>query len=51
MFRVQVFGFRIWGFPKRRGTILGVPIIRTIVFRGLYWGLLILGNYHLDVRV
>ena len=37
----------IWGFPKSRGTILGVPIIRTIVFRGLYWGPLILGNYHL----
>ena len=28
----------IWGFPKIRGTILGVPIIRTIVFGGLYWG-------------
>ena len=26
------------GFPKIRGTILGVPIIRTIVFGGLYWG-------------
>ena len=21
-----------WGFPKIRGTLLGVPIIRTIVF-------------------
>ena len=21
--------FRIWGFPKIRGTFLGVPIIRT----------------------
>ena len=28
----------IWRFPKIRGTILGVPIIRTIVFWGLYWG-------------
>ena len=36
-----------WGFPKIRGTILGVPIIRTIVFWGLYWGPLILGNYHI----
>ena len=27
----------IWGFPKSRGTILGVPIIRIIVFWGLYW--------------
>ena len=25
-----------WEFPKIRGTILGVPIIRTIVFWGLY---------------
>ena len=29
------------------GTFLGVPIIRTIVFWGLYWGSSILGNYHL----
>ena len=27
-------------------TILGVPIIRAIIFWGLYWGPLILGNYH-----
>ena len=28
-----------WGFPKIRGTLLlGVPIIRTILFWGLYWG-------------
>ena len=32
----------IGGFPKIRITFLGVPIIRTIVFWGLYWG-----NYHL----
>ena len=25
------------------------PIVRTIVFGGLYWGLLILGNYHIRV--
>ena len=37
----------IWGFPKIRGTFLGVPIIRTIVYWGLYWGTLILGNYHI----
>ena len=37
----------IWGFPKIRGTILGVPIIKSIVFGGLYWGPLILGNYHM----
>ena len=38
-------GFPLWGFPKIRGTILGVPRIRTIVFWGLYWGPPILGNY------
>ena len=26
----------IWGFPKIRGTILGIPIIRTFVLGGLY---------------
>ena len=26
---------KIWGFPKTRGTLLGVPIIRTIVFFNL----------------
>ena len=36
-----------WGFPKIRGTFLGVPIIRTIVYWGLYWGPPILGNYHM----
>ena len=30
------------------GTFLGVPIIRTIVFWGLYWGPPILGNYHIE---
>ena len=38
-------GSPIWGFPKIRCTILGVPIIRTIV----YWGTLILGNYHINL--
>ena len=27
--------------PKTRGSILGVPMIRIIVFWGLYWGPLI----------
>ena len=40
----------IWEFPKIRGTILGIPIIRTIVFWGLYWGPLILGNYHIHKK-
>ena len=35
------------GFPKIRGTFLGVPIIRTIVFWGLYWGPPFLGNYQI----
>ena len=37
----------IWEFPKTRGTILGVPIIRIIVYWGLYWGPPILGNYQI----
>ena len=28
------------------GTFLVVPIIRIIIYWGLYWGPLILGNYH-----
>ena len=32
-------------FPRIMGTILGVPITRTIAFWGLYWGPPILGNY------
>ena len=28
----------IWGFPKIRGTILGIPIIRTIIVWGPEWG-------------
>ena len=27
-----------WGFPKVRGTILGVPIIKLRIFWGPYWG-------------
>ena len=36
------------GLPKIRGTFLGVPRIRTIVFRDLYWGHPILGNYRIQ---
>ena len=43
-------GTQKWGFPKIRDTILGVPIIRTIVFWGLYWGPPILGNYQVLAR-
>ena len=28
----------IWELPKIRGTLLGVPIIRMIIFWGPYWG-------------
>ena len=38
------------GFPKLGVAFWGVPIIRTIVFWGLFWGSLILGNYHLGSR-
>ena len=34
----KVHGQRIWWFPKIRGTLLGAPIIKTILFGGLYWG-------------
>ena len=32
------------GFPIIRGTILGVPLLRTVVFWGLSWGPAILGD-------
>ena len=41
----------MWGFPRIRGTLLGVLIIRTIVYWGLYWGPPMLGNYHVQARV
>ena len=34
-----------WGFPEIRGTLFGVAIIRIIIYWGLYWVPLILGNY------
>ena len=37
----------IWGLPKIRGTFLGVPILRTLVFGALYCGPRILGNYYI----
>ena len=36
----------MWVFPTIRGALLAVPIIRTIAFWGLYWGPLVLDNYH-----
>ena len=42
------WGSREYGeFPKIRGTFLGIPIIRIVVFWGLDWGLPILGNFHI----
>ena len=38
-----------WGFPKIRGTILGVPRIRIRIYWGLYWGTPILGNCQIEV--
>ena len=38
------------GFPKIRDTFLGIPIIRTVVFWGLYWGSPIYGNYHVALQ-
>ena len=35
------------GFPKLGVPFWGAHIIRTIVYWGLYWGTLILGNYHI----
>ena len=32
------------------GTILGVPIIRILIFRGLYWGPPVLGHYHMHIH-
>ena len=44
----QLSAWGYGGFPKIRGPFLGVLIIRTLVFWGLYWGPLILRNYHID---
>ena len=33
-----------WGFPKIRGTVLGVPIVRILLYWGLYRGPLNLGT-------
>ena len=41
----------IWGFPNIRGTFLGVPIIRTIVFWGPYWAPPIEGNCHIGAII
>ena len=42
-------GLQGFGFPKIRGAFLVVPIIRIIIFWGLDWGPLTLGNYQMDL--
>ena len=37
------------GFSQNLGYHFGGPIIRTIVYWGLYWGPPILGNYHIGL--
>ena len=44
-----IWEFAMWEIPKIRATFLGVPIRRIIVFWGLYWGPLIMGNYHIGI--
>ena len=34
--------------PKLGIPFFGVPIIRSIIFGGPYWGLLVLGNYRVQ---
>ena len=34
---------------QNEGYDFGVPMTRTVVFWGLYWGPLILGNYHMYI--
>ena len=40
--------FQDLGVSQHYGYLLGVPIIRAIVYWGLYWGPPIEGNYHLQ---
>ena len=39
-----------WVVPKIRGTFLGVPKMRIMVFWGLHWVPLTLKNYHLSSK-
>ena len=39
--------YREKGFPKVGVPFLGVPVIRILVYWGLCWGPLMLGNYHI----
>ena len=37
-FKLGITSVIIWEFPKIWGTLLGVPILRILVYWGLYWG-------------
>ena len=47
--QAQVGGKKM-GVSQNEGYYLGVPIIRSVVFWGLYWGPPILGNYQIDTK-
>ena len=36
---------------KNSGYHLGVPIIRIVIFWGLYWGPPVLGKYHVELQM
>ena len=40
---------RMWGFPKIRGTIEGVPIVSIVIFWGTTLGPRILGDYYMEL--
>ena len=49
LFKESVKCIHVGGwFPKIRGTFLGIPIIRIIVFWDLDWDPPIWGNYHVS---
>ena len=45
LYRLSSGWFFLGAGAKIKGTFLGVPITRTIVFWGLFWGPPILGSY------
>ena len=40
-----------WGFPRIRGTVLEIPIIKMAVLGGLDWGPFILGKYRVVITL
>ena len=41
----------IWGFPKIRDTILGIPMKKDYSILGSILGFFILGNYHIYIYI